>query len=76
MSPSIWESKGIKRMNKIITNDIDVKYFFKPPTFGRLIRMVSNSKEFYEIFSLTNLLTTDPSRPSAFAMTAPIIFPI
>ena len=51
MSPSICESKGIKRMNKIITNDIDVKYFFKPPTFGRLIRMVYNSKEFYEIFN-------------------------
>ena len=63
-------------MNKDITNDIDIKYLFKPPTFGRLIRMISNSKEFYEIFSLTNLLTTDPSSPSAFAITAPIIFPI
>ena len=76
MFPSIGESKGVNRINTVITNNIDIKYFPKPPTFGRLIRMISNSKGFYEIFSLTNLLTTDPSRPSAFAITAPIILPI
>ena len=76
MFPSTGASKGIKRTNRVVTNNKNMKYFFNPPTLGRLIRIVSNSKVFYEIFSLTNLLTTDPSRPSAFAITAPIILPI